>query len=352
MPKKILVIEDNNDVRENVQEILMLNQYEVETAENGARGIDKIYSMNPDIIVCDIAMPVMDGFEVLDKISVHPEYSKIPFIFLTARTDRESFRRGMELGADDFITKPFHEEELIRAIETRLKKQALAESSFVRSPQGFQEFLDDMRSLDLIKGEADKHQQFTFDRKDVIYQEGDEPRYVYFIESGKVKTTRVSDDGKELISAVYSDGDFFGYLALFENVEYSETATAIESTKLAAINKTDFFDIIGGNPQVAAKFIRILANQVSDTEEKLLHIAYDSVRKRTAEALVDMYKAFSQGQSTGEISISRQELAQYVGTATETVIRTLASLKNDKLIDIVNGDIRILDLAGLLRLKN
>jgi CRP-like cAMP-binding protein/CheY-like chemotaxis protein len=352
MTKKILVIEDNLDVRENLEEILVLNHYEVETAENGLVGVEKARKNKPDLIVCDISMPLMDGFCVLQVLAADAELKTVPFIFLTARTDRETQRRGMEMGADDFITKPFHEEELIRAIETRFRKSMFAETHFVRSAEGFKAFMEDAKSLEVVRSTAENHNALTYEKKSIIYHEGDEPRHLYFIEQGKVKTVKMSDDGKELISGVFSEGEFFGYLAMFEDTEHAESAIALEHTVLATITKNQFFEIVSSNPAIAAKFIRILANQVTDTEDKLLHVAYDSVRKRTAEALVDMYRAYANGGSKGEITISRQELAQYIGTATETVIRTLASLKNDKLIDILNGDIHIRDLAGLLRLKS
>lgn len=119
---RILLIEDNTEVRENIVEILELSQYEVLAAENGKVGVKLAQSGNPDLIICDIMMPEMDGYGVLHALSKNDTTAAIPFIFLTAKADRADLRKGMEMGADDYITKPFDDIELLNAVETRLKK--------------------------------------------------------------------------------------------------------------------------------------------------------------------------------------------------------------------------------------
>jgi len=125
MNKRIVVIEDNQDVRENIAEILELSGYAVDTAENGVEGVRKIKEVYPDLIICDIMMPELDGYGVLHIMQRNPETASIPFIFLTAKSEKTDFRKGMNLGADDYITKPFEEVELMEAIEIRLKKRAI-----------------------------------------------------------------------------------------------------------------------------------------------------------------------------------------------------------------------------------
>ncbi|MBN1967144.1 MAG: response regulator [Anaerolineae bacterium] len=121
--KTILVIEDENDIRENIIEALELEDFEVFGAPNGKVGVQLARQHDPDLVLCDIMMPIMDGYQVLVALREHPLTSLTPVIFLTARTDRGAMRYGMELGADDYIPKPFQAEELIRAIHTRLKRQ-------------------------------------------------------------------------------------------------------------------------------------------------------------------------------------------------------------------------------------
>ena len=121
--KKILLIEDNTEVRENTAEIIELSNYTVITAENGKTGVGLALKELPDLIVCDIMMPVLDGYGVYHSLSKHKETASIPFIFLTARVDKNDVRQGMDLGADDYLTKPFTYKELLKAIESRLKRQ-------------------------------------------------------------------------------------------------------------------------------------------------------------------------------------------------------------------------------------
>src|SRR6202008_2340916 len=120
--KKILVIEDNEDVRENIAELLELSNYTVITAANGQFGVEMATKENPDLIVCDIMMPVLDGYGVLHLLSRNKKTYGIPFIFLTAKAERADFRKSMQMGADDYLIKPFDGVELLNAIEVRLKK--------------------------------------------------------------------------------------------------------------------------------------------------------------------------------------------------------------------------------------
>lgn len=112
MKQKILIIEDNADVRENLREILTLSGYEAHVAANGKEGVEAALRTPPDLILCDIMMPELDGYGVLRILSKQATTSSIPFVFLTARTELGDMRRGMTLGADDYITKPFHLSEL------------------------------------------------------------------------------------------------------------------------------------------------------------------------------------------------------------------------------------------------
>ena len=123
--KKVLLIEDDAVLRDNTAELLELCNYEVITASNGKIGIDKVNQYLPDIIICDIMMPELDGYGVLEALSKKEVTKFIPFIFLSAKTERQDVRKGMNLGADDYITKPFTEDELISAIESRLAKVAI-----------------------------------------------------------------------------------------------------------------------------------------------------------------------------------------------------------------------------------
>jgi CRP/FNR family cyclic AMP-dependent transcriptional regulator len=120
--KKILLIEDNEDIRNNTAEILELSNYKVITAANGKTGVELAIKHVPDLIICDIMMPVLDGYGVLHAVHKNEAIKNTPFIFLTAKTDRTDIRKGMELGADDYITKPFTGTELLNAVDSRIKR--------------------------------------------------------------------------------------------------------------------------------------------------------------------------------------------------------------------------------------
>jgi len=122
---KILVIEDEEGLRENLMSLLDAENFEVFGAGNGKAGVELAKAHLPDLIICDVMMPILDGFGVLATLRATPTTTTIPFIFLTAKVDKTDLRQGMELGADDYLTKPFSRKELLAAISVRLKKQAV-----------------------------------------------------------------------------------------------------------------------------------------------------------------------------------------------------------------------------------
>jgi two-component system, sensor histidine kinase and response regulator len=122
-PVRILVIEDEQNIRENIQELLEAKGYMVRVAPNGKQGVLEAIDFRPNLIVCDVMMPKMDGYKVLEYVRKTSIVQNTPFIFLTARVDKSDVRQGMDLGADDYLTKPFTYKELLKAIETRLKRQ-------------------------------------------------------------------------------------------------------------------------------------------------------------------------------------------------------------------------------------
>jgi two-component system, OmpR family, alkaline phosphatase synthesis response regulator PhoP len=124
MPK-ILVIEDEDQILETLLELLKLEKFDVLSAANGLIGVQLAKAERPDLILCDVMMPELDGYGVLEQLRQDPKTAMIPFIFLTARAERLDLRRGMELGADDYLTKPFSQAELKKAIAARLQRQTV-----------------------------------------------------------------------------------------------------------------------------------------------------------------------------------------------------------------------------------
>src|SRR4029079_7916655 len=211
--KSVLVIDDNKDIRENTAEILDLAGYKTFTAENGKKGVEVAIKERPDVIVCDIMMPELDGYGVLHLLRKNQETQNIPFIFLTAKTERSDFRKGMEMGADDYVTKPFEDIELLNAIEIRLKKAEVMKHQYALSEQGITEFLKDVKDSGMISQLSEKYSIEAYNKKQTLYTEGKRPRFLYYLVKGKVKGFKTHHDGKDYITDIFSDGDFIGYPA-------------------------------------------------------------------------------------------------------------------------------------------
>lgn len=342
--KKILIIEDNLEVRENLAEILELSNYEAVTAENGKIGVQKALTDTPDLILCDVMMPELDGYGVLNILGKKPKTAEIPFIFLTAKAERSDFRKGMNLGADDYITKPFDQSELLDVIERRIKKSDRIKKAFDGTNQGLTAFINEARGQQELDKLTEERTTKEYKKKEKIYQEGERPKQLFFIVSGKVKTYKTNEWGKEYITGVHEPGEFLGYLSMIKESPHSESAAAMQGTVLSQIPRDDFFRMLHYNQNFAARFIKMLAKSMEEQEEKLLSLAYNSIRKRVAEALVDLSK-----HKNGEpsITILREDLASIVGTAKESVIRTLTDFKHERLVDIDYSNIIILELEKL-----
>lgn len=341
--KKILVIEDNSEVRENLEEILELYGYEVELAEDGKVGVDKALANVPDLILCDVMMPRLDGFGVLNIIAKKPETASIPFIFLTAKAEKSDFRRGMNLGADDYIAKPFYKDELLSVIETRLKKSEKLKQQFDGTAHGLSAFINEARGYEALRKLSDDRKIKNYKKRDLVFEEGDFPRYLYLVNTGTVKLFKTNEYGKEYIINICKPGDFFGYVDLIKSDMHSESAAALEPTEISLVPKEDFLKLLHGDRDVTSQLIKMLANNITEQEEQLLHLAYNSVRKRVADAVI--YLSEKEGKT--EISILRDDLARIVGTAKESVIRMLTEFKHDGYIDIIDGVIHIKDQQKL-----
>jgi DNA-binding response OmpR family regulator len=342
--KKILLIEDNPEIRENTAEILSLANYEVITASNGKIGVDLAQKDKPDLIVCDIMMPELDGYGVLHILGKKAETSLIPFIFLTAKTEKTDIRKGMNLGADDYLTKPFDDTELLNAIEIRLKKQEFRNNKYTNTAEGLEQFIKDARHVLQLKDLCKDKKKRTLKKKAELYYEGDTPIQVYFLQSGSIKSFKSHPEGKELIISIYEAGDFFGYEPILENTEYQESAVALEDSEVVAIPRNDFLTLISTQSGVSTSFISFLCKKVSEKEKQLLHLAYNSVRQRTAEAIL---KVNNLKGGKEQITLSRDDLSKIVGTATESVIRVLSDFKDEGLIEIEGGKIKVLQQTKL-----
>jgi CRP-like cAMP-binding protein len=337
--KKILFIDDNNDLRNNTAEILELANYKVFTAENGKKGVELALKEKPDLVICDIMMPVLDGYGVLHALQKNPATMNTPFIFLTAKTEKSDLRKGMEAGADDYIMKPFTGTDLLNAVAGRLRKSELLKEQFSRGLEDLNES-QKMNATTILRELVEDRSINKYKKKQIIYFEGNRPSRLFYIFKGKVKTFKTNDDGKELVVELFSQGDFLGYTALLEGTSYKETAEAMEETDVAVIPKEDFDELIHHNYEIAQTFIKLLARNIREKEDHLLGLAYNSLRKKVASALLQLDEKYNREHNEDfTITISRENLATIAGTATESLIRTLTDFRNEHLIELDHGTI-------------
>jgi DNA-binding response OmpR family regulator len=346
--KTILIIEDDTALRENTAELLELSGYKMLTASNGRIGIDVAKSKKPDIVVCDIMMPEVDGYGVLESLSKDPMTMHIPFIFLSAKTEHTEIRKGMDMGADDYLTKPFEEEELISAIESRLaKSQILSKIKGNKEELAVEPFEDHLRNLNELKNFFDDNGEISnYKKNDLIYKEHGRSNTIYLILKGVVKSHKMDESGKELITALYKPDDFFGFTSFVDNIPYQESTTAMDDVELAGISKNDLKEILEKSNRVSLELMNLLTDNLIEIKEQLLQMAYSSVRRKTAQTILQFAQILNK-KPEDSIKISRYDLANVAGIATESLIRTLSGFKKDGFIEIEGRNIRILNLQGL-----
>lgn len=345
--KKILLIEDDVTVRENTAEILELSDFEVVTASDGKQGIEKAKSELPNIIVCDIMMPEMDGYDVLTELSKTPETSAIPFIFLSAKTEHKDVRRGMDLGADDYLTKPFEESDLLSAIESRLAKVQILKSD---KPEEVTKEQQQIPNLAAFRELMKKGERQTYKPGESVYEEGKTSVNFYMVDRGVVKAHKFDSRGKEIITQLYKDGDFFGSLSFNSNSSYREFATAIEETTLYTLSRDKLRDILHENSRLSMELLEVMNENLFGIKEQLIDIAYASVRRKTAKTIL-MFAREIKKNPLHSIRISRADLAGVAGIASETLIRTLSDFKKEGLIEIEGRNVKILDADKLEKIS-
>ncbi|MGO3183564.1 MAG: response regulator [Aequorivita sp.] len=345
--KTIFLIEDDTALRENTAELLELSGYKVLTAPNGKIGIEKATREIPDIIICDIMMPEIDGYGVLEAMASNDKTKHIPFIFLSAKTEHKEIRKGMDMGADDYLTKPFDEQELLSAVESRLAKASILELR--KNNQEGDGLVDDNspKNLNQLKNFfCDEGVLAEYKKGENIYREGDHSNSLFLILKGVVKTHTMDSNAKELITSLYKADDILGFTSFDDNLPYNETATAVESVELVGLSKNFVRDILRKSQDVSLELMNLLTDNLSEIKQQLVKMAYSSVRKKTAATIIQFVEIMNKDHDA-PLRISRSDLATTAGIATESLIRTLSDFKKDGIIEIEGRDIRIVDLDSL-----
>src|SRR6476659_8897502 len=184
MKDKILIIEDNEDIRDSTAEILDLAGYQVLVASNGKFGVEIAQKEIPSLIICDIMMPELDGYGVLYLLEKNPDTAVIPFIFLTAKAERADMRKGMEMGADDYLTKPFDDIELLNAVESRLNKKNKQKDFYTKGLKQLADFGNKDEEGNALKNLVELKKIRNVKKGQIIYYDGDATQGIYLVLSG------------------------------------------------------------------------------------------------------------------------------------------------------------------------
>jgi CRP/FNR family transcriptional regulator, polysaccharide utilization system transcription regulator len=214
MNQTVLLIDDNAALLDNTAEILELANYKVIKASNGKEGMELALKSTPDIILCDILMPELDGYGVLRAIKNQPDIATVPFVFVTAKCETTDFRYGMDLGADDFLVKPYSGDQLLSIIAARIHKaqqvKVIKTNTSATGVANRKCVLPEVLA-ELLSG---KFQVKKLRKKESLFLEGEDSNFLFQVTSGKLKTYKLNEAGKEYITNIYKTGDFFGFHAL------------------------------------------------------------------------------------------------------------------------------------------
>lgn len=353
MKQVVLIIEDSTEVRENMTEILTLSNYTVHCAANGKEGLEMIRENVPDIILCDVMMPELDGYGVLRGLNNNPGMRHIPFIFVTAKSEKGDFRMGMDLGADDYLIKPFSGNELLSMVGMRLKKSEELREILKVKPKHEEYYSGIPISAENMSKMTDKIVFKKLRKKDMLFSEGDTAKNLYFMVSGKIKLFRTNSLGKEYITQVLKENDFFGYSSLLETNAYDETAVAIEDSEIGSVLKQDFHQLLLSNNTLHEQFTRFVTSHLSEANDKLIKLAYNSARKRVSEAILYLANKYHDELNDNIVfPVCRDDISAISGVSPESVSRNLTDLRTERLIELQTGHIKIINAKKLIGIKN
>jgi len=340
--KRILIIEDDLEVQTDLKEILELMDYQVVTADNGKSGVQLALNSSFDLILCDVVMPMIDGFGVLNILRKKPSTKNIPFVLLTEKSNNLDFRRGMNLGADDYLAKPFRRNDLLRVVEVRLEKSSNKKSTEEYSSFEFRNPELGYEELNQLFGELPAKE---YRAKEVIFPEGKLLQNIYWVKKGRVKIAKLNDFEKEYIFSFIDPEKTFGYSAMFRNKPTGFSATAVVDSVVVAMDREVFLNHMKTKPDINFYFLKKLSENLHIKEAQIIHLAYNPIRKRVSDALFELSAQFSEGI----ISMSRDDLSHFVGMTKESLVRVLSEFKKENWVELKGNEIKIIDGASLLR---
>lgn len=331
----ILIIEDNAEMRENIGEILNLAGYDTVLAVDGLDGVQKARQFNPDLILCDIMMPNLDGFGVL-KIKNQDEILRnIPLIFLTAKAEKEDFRKGMNLGAEDYLMKPFEDSDLLQVIESKLLKYSRLGSTIQNKRLSSLIRFDEFKKLEIVQELIQSVPSKEYGKKSKLWTYEESVHSIHWLEEGMIKETMDTVGFKTIILNFINNHNFVDAHYLFQPKYHSQCET-IEPSLVKMLPKQKLEEIII-KENLLPSLLSFTSRQYYETAKRLSVNSFGNVREKIAYHLIILEKSFNHHM----IQLSREDLAAFCGMAKETLIRTLSEFKEEKLIEIDSKGISI-----------
>lgn len=194
----------------------------------------------------------------------------------------------------------------------------------------------------------------VFKKGQYIFNENGLPSGLFCVNNGKIKLSTIGFDGKEQILRLANSGDVLGYRALLSNERYHCSAIAIEDSSICVIEKQYFYDTVSENKKLMFEILRKISQDLKVAEEHIVSLSQKNVRERMAEALLFLKATygFEEDQKTLNVTLSREEIADYVGTSTESAIRLLSEFNHDKIVELKGKKIKLLDVTKLIKTAN
>ncbi|MCF8716448.1 response regulator [Joostella atrarenae] len=338
---KILLIEDDKMLRENTVELLKLSKkYKVFSADNGLSGIEMAKEIQPDIILCDIMMNPIDGYKVYNELKSDLKTSQIPFVFISAKGEYKDIRFGMNLGADDYLTKPYTEEDLNEAIDQRLKKVKRIKKDLKRN-QFLRKNID---TIDLFKKNA--HLK-VFKKDSVVYDDLTNTNNLYLIKSGLIKSYQLDTTGKILGLYLFKSNDYIGNFSMNNKTKSigGNKSVCIQDTVVYCLSTQKLSELIDSSPSIGKAIIDFLTRYIYNIQNQFLPIIYGNSRSKTLTTLHRLKKILTD-ENTKFIDLPRHDIANFAGMSTETLIRTLKILEKERVITLDKKKIYINELLS------
>jgi CRP/FNR family cyclic AMP-dependent transcriptional regulator len=339
----ILLIEDKEDILNSIPDMLRLSGQEVVVAEDGVSAFRQMEGRLPDLILCDAGMREPDVLVFLQEL--RRKESSLPVIVFGDLPGKDGVRKVMTAGADDCLPGPFETIDLLRSVDASLSRK---ERLCHRLERPSEEVFDQQALLEAY-GERDI---VAFKRKQLLYVEGQRALCVWLVMSGRIKTYRINEEGKELITSIYSAGQLVGCPEVMESAYYRDNARVLEDAGLVAVPRQDFLETLLGNSKMTLWLLQTMAHRSALRDQGLVNLSYNSLRKRVANGLLELAAIYGEHGGDAAIVISRENLAGIVGAAPESLTRTLGDFKKEKLISVEDGRILLIDEKGLRDMIN